>query len=79
MQRDHKVRANEGFLAINPQFTIEVTTAENGDIALLNSQWQVTGTDPEGNAVSMSGNGSEVVRRQADGSWKFIIDNPGGE
>jgi hypothetical protein len=28
--------------------------------------------------VSMSGNGIEVVRRQSDGTWLFVIDNPAG-
>lgn len=69
----------QGFLAIKPSFTIEVTSAENGDVALLNSTWKLSGTDADGNAVNMSGHGAEVVRRQADGSWKFIIDNPGGD
>ncbi len=66
-----------GFFAQKLHFTIEATATQNGDIALLNSHWKLSGTDPDGKAVSMSGNGTEVVRRQPDGSWKFIIDNAG--
>jgi ketosteroid isomerase-like protein len=40
----------------------------------------MTGTDPDGNDVSMTGLTSDVVRRQPDGNWLFVIDNPiGGE
>ncbi len=67
----------QGFFAFKLNFTIEATATENGEIALLNSHWKLSGTDPDGKAVSMSGNGTEVVRRQPDGSWKFIIDNAG--
>jgi hypothetical protein len=28
--------------------------------------------------VSMSGQGREVVRRQPDGTWRFVIDAPNG-
>ena len=70
--------AMQGFLAIKPKFTISVNAVENGDIAMLRSKWSVSGTGPDGKPVAMSGNGSEVVRRQADGTWKFIIDNPAG-
>ena len=68
-----------GFTALNPKLTVEVPLVlESGDIALLHSKWSLTGTGPDGSAVSMDGKGIEVVRRQADGTWKFIIDNPNG-
>lgn len=49
---------------------------ENGDIALVISKWRMTkpGTDE----VVMEGRSSDVVRRQADGSWLLSIDNPHG-
>ncbi len=68
----------QGFLAIKPKFTLEVSAAQSGDIALLNSKWKVTGTDAEGKAVTIAGNGVEVVRRQGDGSWRFVVDSPNG-
>ncbi len=68
-----------GYLSMKPDFSMDVTAAINGDIALLNSQWEVKGVDSEGNTIFMSGSGSEVVRRQSDGTWKFMIDNPGGQ
>ena len=70
----------QGFLALKPKFTMEVKAVQNGDenIALLRGKWNLTGTGPDGKPMIMSGNSTEVVRRQPDGSWKFIIDNPRG-
>ena len=68
----------QGFLAVKPQLKIEVQTTQSGDVALLRSKWSLAGTGPDGKPVAMLGNGTEVVRRQADGSWLFVIDNPAG-
>jgi ketosteroid isomerase-like protein len=67
------------FIAMKPTLTIEVPlVVESGDTAVLHSKWALKGTDGDGNAVDTEGNGVEVVRRQTDGTWKFIIDNPFG-
>ena len=69
----------EGFMAMKPKLNVEVPLVlECGEIAVLHSAWTLSGTDADGKAVSMEGKGIEVVRRQADGTWKFIIDNPNG-
>jgi uncharacterized protein (TIGR02246 family) len=44
------------------------------DLALMHTPW--TMTLPDGS--SSEGATAEVVRRQADGSWKYVIDNPDG-
>ena len=49
-----------------------------GDIALLFSQWSVTGHDADGAPISINHRGCEITRRQHDGRWKFVIDVPGG-
>ena len=36
------------------------------------------GTGPDRETVSMSGQTSDVLRQQPDGSWLFVIDNPYG-
>ena len=67
------------FIASNPTLTIEVPfVAQSGDTAMLHSQWTMKGTDADGKAIDMEGKGVEIVRRQADGTWKFLIDNPWG-
>jgi uncharacterized protein (TIGR02246 family) len=70
----------KAFLAIKPKFTINVTGVQSadGNIALTQAKWTVTGTGPDGKPVTMSGRSAEVVRKQADGTWKFLIDNPRG-
>ena len=68
-----------GFMAMKPTLSVTVPNVyQSGDIAILVSNWPMKGTDPDGNPVEESGKGTEVVRRQADGTWKFIIDNPHG-
>jgi len=47
---------------------------EADDIALVHWSWTVG----KGDGSSMEGVSAEVLRRQPDGSWKFIIDNSDG-
>jgi ketosteroid isomerase-like protein len=70
----------KGFIAIKPKFTVKARSVLSGDgsLALTGLKWSATGTDPEGKPVTMSGNSTEVVRRQSDGTWLFVIDNPRG-
>jgi hypothetical protein len=44
----------------------------------MHSPWTQVGIDAEGDEVSFSGITAEVVRRQADGTWKYVIDDPWG-
>jgi ketosteroid isomerase-like protein len=48
------------------------------DLALVVGTWSFTGTAPDGEAVKLTGHNADVLRRQADGSWRFVIDNPWG-
>ena len=69
--------ALQGFLALCGEFRLEVRSiAGTGDLALVRSDWSLVGTAPGGCLVNLSGRGSEVVRRQPDGTWLYIIDNP---
>ncbi len=68
------------YVAIKPKFTVKSRSvlSQDGSLALTGLKWTATGIDPEGKPVTMSGNSTEVVRRQSDGSWMFVIDNPRG-
>ncbi|MGN9845877.1 YybH family protein [Nonomuraea sp. H19] len=49
-----------------------------GDIALLIVDWSMRGTARDGSQVDLSGTATDVVRRGADGQWRYVIDNPHG-
>lgn len=44
------------------------------DIALVHWAWTVT----HGDGTQSEGVSAEVLRRQADGTWRFLIDNSDG-
>jgi ketosteroid isomerase-like protein len=51
---------------------------ESGDVALGSAVWSITGTDLQGNPVTVSGKSADLLRRQRDGRWLLVIDNPFG-
>jgi uncharacterized protein (TIGR02246 family) len=57
-----------GRMSLTTRYVIEM-----GDLALLSNEYVVTVGDD-----SVSGATAEVVRRQPDGSWRYIIDHPTG-
>lgn len=72
-------QALHGFLVLQAKIEIQRTTSvQTGDIALLRSAWQLTGTGPDGSALQMAHDSTDVARRQHDGSWKIVIDHPFG-
>jgi uncharacterized protein (TIGR02246 family) len=66
------------FVALRGQLQLRTTAViENGDLALVYGEWSLTGgTDPDGNPVDMEGRSTEIMRRQSDGSWRDVIDDP---
>ena len=69
----------QGFFAIKGRMTVETVSAvQAGNIALLRAQWHLTGTGPDGQSVVLNGKTAEVVQRQPDGRWLYLIDNPHG-
>ena len=72
-------QAFSGFLAMNPVLTVDTgKTLLSGDTALVIGNWTLTGRDPEGNDIDTGGTYADIVRRQPDGSWLYVIDNPNG-
>ena len=68
-----------GMAALRPEFTYsghEVIV--NGDIAVHFAPWQMTGQMPDGTAIEQDGLSVAILRKQADGSWRMVIDNPHG-
>jgi uncharacterized protein (TIGR02246 family) len=73
--------ALQGLLALRPKMVVQIQQiAKTTDLALLHGQWSVRGTGPDGSEVSMAGRTADVMRRRAEGDWRFVIDDPyGGE
>ena len=72
-------KALNEFLAMKPTLTPEKKAlVAAGDIALCVVKWSLKGTGPDGTPVRMEGTTSDVLRKQADGNWLWVIDNPWG-
>jgi uncharacterized protein (TIGR02246 family) len=68
-----------GFIALKGTLDLEVTRVlEAGGLALVLGVWSFAGTGPDGEPVRLAARNADVLRRQADGSWRFVIDNPWG-
>jgi ketosteroid isomerase-like protein len=74
------IRASlQDFLALKGK--MEITTAacvECGDVAMTRGRWTLSYTGPDGKPAELSGGNLEVVRKQLDGSWRILIDDPYG-
>ena len=69
----------EAFVATKPSLTMEPKeVVRSGDVAITRGTWKLVGTGPDGESIEMSGRSVEVVREQADGTWRFLIDDPNG-
>ena len=65
----------KAILSIKGKMEIKtVYCLQTGDIALGRSEWSIS----DGNEVKISAKGIEVMKRQADGGWKIIIDQAFG-
>ena len=67
------------FIAMKGKLDLKLTRVlEVNDLALVTGVWSFTGTRPDGTPVKLGARNADVLRRQADGSWRFVIDNPWG-
>lgn len=68
-----------GFVAMKGKLDLKVTRVlEAKDLALVIGVWSFIGTGPDGREVKLASRSADVLRRQPDGSWRFVIDNPWG-
>jgi uncharacterized protein (TIGR02246 family) len=68
-----------GFISMNGKLDLEVTRVlEVDDLALVTGVWSFNGTGPDGEPVRLEAKNADVLRRQADGTWRFVIDNAWG-
>jgi uncharacterized protein (TIGR02246 family) len=71
------VRADfEGLFALKPKVDLhDRRHIVYRDTALTTNHWNLKLTDPGGTVQELTGGGIEVICRQADGGWRFIIDD----
>jgi ketosteroid isomerase-like protein len=68
-----------GFIDMKGTLDLNVTRVlEASGLALVVGVWSFAGTGPDGQPVRLTGHNADVLRRQSDGSWRFVIDNPWG-
>jgi uncharacterized protein (TIGR02246 family) len=68
-----------GFISMNGKLDLDVTRVlEVDDLALVIGVWSFNGTAPDGEPVRLAASNADVLRRQTDGTWRFVIDNPWG-
>ncbi len=73
------IRAALGeLLGSNPRIQMKTVKMARGgdDLAVLYSEWSLATSAPDGKRTELAGSSVEVVRRQADGTWRFAIDDP---
>jgi uncharacterized protein (TIGR02246 family) len=69
----------QGFIDMKGKLETSVKNVFNTrDIALLISEWSLSGIEPDDKAVSLRGKATDVLRKQSDGTWRIVIDNPWG-
>ena len=67
--------AIKGILSIKGKMEIKtVYCLQTGNIAVGRSEWNITDNDE----VKISAKGIEVMKQQADGDWKIIVDHAFG-
>lgn len=64
------------FLNLNGRMQIETLSCHQaGDMALLQASWRLVATGSDNQPIEFFSRTAEVVRKQSDGSWLYVIDN----
>ncbi|GGY84588.1 YybH family protein [Streptomyces omiyaensis] len=68
------------FLALKPKMRAKPRQSfVTGDTALLIVDWSIATVDADGAPELLTGVGVDVLRKGADGNWRYAIDDPYGE
>jgi uncharacterized protein (TIGR02246 family) len=74
------IRAALGaFIEAKPKMKLSVIKSFSAgkDVAVLYNDWHGRFAGPDGE-METGGEAIEIVRRQADGTWRFVFDDPYG-
>jgi uncharacterized protein (TIGR02246 family) len=71
-------KAMERLAAMRATLTIDIkrVVALGDDLAAVYNDWTFTGKRPDGSAMETAGKALEVMRRQRDGTWLILFDDP---
>jgi uncharacterized protein (TIGR02246 family) len=71
-------RVLDRLVAMRPTLRMNVLkVVRNGeDIAMVYNDWTISAKGADGAPIERAGRAIEVVRRQADGTWRVAIDDP---
>ena len=68
------------FFAVNPLFEyLGHEVFINGNLAIHFAPWVMNGKAPDGTEIKQSGLSVAVLRKQPDGTWLMVFDNPFGQ
>ena len=68
------------FIALKPEFTFTANDAvQADDLAIHYNTWTMKGKMPDGTTIEQGGLSVVVLRKQADGRWLMVIDDPFGD
>lgn len=68
-----------GFVGMGGTMSITTTACVvTGDSALLRGKWSLRGKGADGKPFELAAESVETMRRQSDGTWKYVIDLPWG-
>lgn len=78
--KDNLRMAFTQFVTMNPIFTYSGHEVYiSGDIATHIAPWKMVGSLPDGKKIEQSGLSIAVLRKQTNGNWLMIQDNPNGQ
>ena len=65
-------------IPMQARMTTEIVkvVAAGDALAMVYNDWRMSAKRADGQPVEVSGKAIEVVRRQPDGTWRFILDDP---
>jgi len=72
----------QSMMAADAKGKLDAVTAvpsADGSVAFTRAKGSSTSTGPDGKPVTMPFHSIEVVRKQPDGTWRIVIDDPSGE
>ena len=66
------------FAAMKPKFQMNVgrIVKAGEELAVLYDDWALEAVGSDGAPLTDKGKATEIVRRQRNGTWRFVVDDP---